>query len=134
MQQSGQDGVSVGERGEWVYLDGDFMRAEEARISPFDRSYLFAHAAYEVTAIYNHQLIDFDAHMARFRRTLEGIEIPFPDLDFDHIHHELMRLNQLDEGLIYAQVTAGNPGPRDYYGPEAFTPSVFMFSTRKRLI
>ena len=137
MQQSGQseqDGVSVGERSEWVYLDGDFVRADEARVSPFDRSYLFAHAAYEVTAIYNHQLIDFDAHMARFRRTLEGIEIPFPDLDFDQIHHELMRRNQLDEGLIYAQVTAGNPGPRDYYGPEAFTPSVFMFSTRKRLI
>ena len=48
-----------------VYLNGHFVPVDDARISPFDRGFLFAQAAYEVTAVYNGQLIDFDAHLAR---------------------------------------------------------------------
>lgn len=121
-------------RGDWVYLDGAYVRADEAQVSVDDRGYLFAHAAYEVTAIYDGRLIDFDHHMARLKRTLVGLEIAFPDIDFAAIHSEMMQRNCLREGLIYVQVTAGAPGPRDYYGPEAFTPSVYMFATHKTLI
>lgn len=137
MQQDGRTGagsVSAGERGEWAFLDGEFSRAVDARISPFDRAYLFAHAAYEVTAVYKGQLIDFERHLARLQRTLSAIEIEFPDLDLAAAHQEMMHRNALSEGLIYLQVTAGNPGPRDYYGPDVFTPSVFMFCTKKKLI
>ena len=120
--------------GKWVYLDGAFHLAEAARISPFDRGYLFGHAAYEVTAIYNGKLIDFDAHLARLARTLEGLEIPELSEDLTDLHKTLMEKNGLREGLIYLQATAGNYGHRDFYGPEDFTPSLFMFSTEKQLI
>ena len=121
-------------RGDWVYLDGAYVRADEARVSADDRGFLFAHAAYDVTAVYNGKLIDFEPHMARLERTLAGLEIRFPDIDFAAIHDEMMRRNQLREGLIYVQVTAGAPGPRDYYGPEEFEPTVYMFATHKALI
>lgn len=120
--------------GAWVFLNGDFVPSAEARVSVNDRGFLFAHAAYEVTAIYNEKLIDFEHHMARLERTLAGIEIPQPDLDFAALHREMMERNQLREGLIYVQVTAGDPGPRDYYGPEIFEPTVYMFATHKTLI
>jgi len=42
--------------------------------------------------------------------------------------------NNLTEGLVYIQVTSGMQGPRDYYGPETLTPSIFSFVTHKQLI
>lgn len=110
------------------------MPAGEAKVSPFDRGFLFAQAAYEVTAVYNGELIDFDPHMRRLARTLAGIETEMPDIDLLKVHQEIMARNALEEGLVYLQVTAGDQGPRDYYGPETLTPSVFMFTTHKRLI
>lgn len=133
--QSGTSGVRPHSQvGAWVFLNGDFIPATDARVSVNDRGFLFAHSAYEVTAIYDGKLIDFDNHMARLERTLAGIEIPQPDLDFAELHREMMGRNQLREGLIYVQVTAGDPGPRDYYGPETFEPTVYMFATHKTLI
>lgn len=120
--------------GKWVYLNGAFHKAEAARISPFDRAFLFAHAAYEVTAVYGGRLIDFDAHLARLGRTLEGIEIPAVPEDLTALHQELITRNTLTEGLVYLQVGAGDYGHRDFYGPEEFTPTLFMFSTEKQLI
>lgn len=120
--------------GDWVFLDGAFLSKDDARISANDRGFLFAHAAYDVTAVYDGQLIDFERHMARLARTLAGIEIEFPEIDFAAVHDEMMRRNDLKEGLIYVHVTAGAPGPRDYYGPEQFRPMVYMFATHKQLI
>lgn len=120
--------------GPWVFLNGDFVPAQDARVSVNDRGFLFAHAAYEVTAVFNGKLIDFDHHMLRLERTLAGIEISQPALDFGHLHKEMIDRNELHEGLVYVQVTAGDPGPRDYYGPEVFEPTVYMFATHKTLI
>lgn len=117
-----------------VYLNGTFVPRREAQISPFDRGFLFAHAAYEVTAVYAGKLIDLEPHEARLRRTLDGLEIEIPRFDFAAIHQELIARNRLQEGLVYLQVTAGDQGPRDYYGPERLTPFVFMFTTEKKLI
>lgn len=118
----------------WVYLGGDYLPAEDARISPFDRGFLFAQAAYEVTAVYNDRLIDIENHLARFARTLDGLEIEPPEMDLLAVHHELIARNKLKEGLIYLQASAGDQGPRDYYGPEVLKPSIFMFTTPKTLI
>lgn len=118
----------------WVYLDGAFMPASEAKVSPFDRGYLFAHAAYEVTAVYNGEFVDFDQHLARLGRTLDGLEIEHPKTDLRTLHQDMVARNNLTEGLVYIQVTSGMQGPRDYYGPEVLTPSVFSFVTHKQLI
>ena len=123
-----------GSVGDYVFLNGAFIPARDAHVSVHDRGFLFAHAAYEVTAVYDGKLVDFEHHIARLKRTLAGIEIEFPKLDFAALHDEMMRRNHLREGLIYVQVTAGNPGPRDYFGPEEFTPTVYMFATHKTLI
>ncbi len=120
--------------GDWVYLDGAFVRTEAARISPFDRGYLFAHAAYEVTAVFNGRLVDFGDHLARLGRTLAGIEILPPEEDLVAVHQELLARNDLAEGLVYLQATAGNQGPRDFAGPEELYPSLFLFSTAMPLI
>jgi len=120
--------------GRWVFLNESFVEADAARISPFDRGYLFAHAAYEVTAVYNGQFVDFERHLDRLKRTLDAIDVSFPLPDLKALHEELIARNDLSEGLVYLQVSAGNQGPRDFYGPETIEPSLFMFSTAKPLI
>ncbi|MEM6411874.1 MAG: aminotransferase class IV [Pseudomonadota bacterium] len=120
--------------GRWVFLNDSFVEADAALISPFDRGFLFAHAAYEVTSVYNGQLIDFDLHMNRLKRTMETIEIEPLDLNMLAIHEELLARNETDQGLVYVQVSAGNQGPRDFYGPENLQPALFMFATEKPLI
>lgn len=119
---------------DWIYLNGEFLPASEARISPFDRGFLFAQSVYEVTSVYAGKLIDYEPHMERLRRSLAGLEIVPPEIDFAAVHRELIMRNQLQEGLIYLQVTAGEHGPRDFYGPETLTPSVFMFASARKLI
>lgn len=120
----------------WVFLNDRFVHADDASISPFDRGFLFAHAAYEVTAVYNGKLIDFDAHLARLERTLTGIDLPNPmSVERWHsLHLEIMRQNDMTEGLIYLQVTGGDYGFREFAGPKELKPTVFMFAAQKPLI
>lgn len=120
----------------FAYLDDRIIAAEEAKISPFDRGFLFAHAAYEVTAVYNGSLIDGDGHMARLERSLAGISIPIAWSADDIIarHMTLLERNQMREGLIYLQITAGSYGFRDFAGPEDIRPSLFMYCDERELI
>ena len=121
---------------DWVYLNGKICRIEEAAISPFDRGFLFAHSAYEVTAVFERRLIDFRGHLSRLQRTLTGLDIltEWTDEQMEHVHREIVRRNQLEEGFIYLQVTAGSYGSRDFAGPERFTPTVFIFCEKRKLI
>lgn len=120
----------------WVYLNGKFCRAEEAAISPFDRGFLFAHAAYEVTAVHDGRLIDFEGHVARLQRTLSGIDlhVAWDGATLERLHLDLIRRNELREGFVYLQVTGGAYGQRDFAGPETLLPSLFMFCEPRELI
>lgn len=119
-----------------AFLNGAFLPVEDVKISPFDRGFLFAHAAYEVTAVYGGRFIDLDGHLARLSRTLTGIDIPDPysEARWTEIHQDLIDRNGLTEGLIYLEVTAGAYGFRDFAGPEAFEPTVFLYADKKPLI
>lgn len=119
---------------DWIYLNGEYLPARDARISPFDRGFLFAQSVYEVTSVYAGKLIDFEPHMARLERSLAGVEIAASEVDLAGIHQELIVRNGLREGLVYVQVSAGEHGPRDFYGPETLAPTVFMFVAHRELI
>lgn len=119
-----------------VHLNGSFLPLGEARISPLDRGFLFAHAAYEVTAVYNGCFVDLGGHIARLTRTLGGIAIPNPHdaPGWEALHTELIVRNQLTEGLVYLEVTGGAYDARDFAGPETFVPTVFAYADAKPLI
>lgn len=122
--------------GRTVYLKGAYCDLEAAHISPFDRGFLFAHAAYEVTAVYDGRFIDLEGHLARLRRTLAGISIPNPysDEEWAEIHTDLVDKNGMEEGLVYLEVTGGAYGMRDFAGPEIFIPTVFLYADSRPLI
>lgn len=112
-----------------VYVNGDYVPEEEARISVFDRGFLMADAVYEVTAVIGGKLIDFPGHMARLRRSLGELELtaPVDEAEMEAIHREMIARNALDEGGIYLQVTRG-AADRDFAFPENATPSLVLFT------
>jgi len=56
-----------------VYVNGEFVLEKDAKVSIFDRAFLFADAVYEVTSILNGKLVDFDNHMNRLNRSMKEI-------------------------------------------------------------
>ena len=61
-----------------VYLNGSYVPEAEAKVSVFDRAFLFGDAIYEVTAVLDRRLVDFAAHLARLDRSLNEIALPAP--------------------------------------------------------
>jgi len=117
-----------------VYVNGDFVPAAEARVSVFDRGFLFADGVYEVTSVLDGKLIDFDGHARRLHRSLAELDMPAPAAidDLLDIHRDLVARNDLREGGIYLQITRG-AAPRDFAYPSAPEPTMVLFTMAMNL-
>ena len=118
-----------------VYVNGAYSSAEEARVSPFDRAYLFGDGVYEVVSVLDGKLVDFAAHIARLDKSLSALSIPKPlgDAAILEMMRRLTRENNVTEGLIYMQISRG-VAPRSFDWPEQPTPSLFAFAQKKSVI
>jgi D-alanine transaminase len=118
-----------------VYVDGHFLPESEAKVSVFDRGFLFADGVYEVTTVIGGKLIDFPGHQQRLRRSLSEIDIAFAMLDaeLERIHREILARNALEEGLIYLQVTRG-AADRDFVFPVNVRPTVVLFTQARAVV
>ena len=117
-----------------VYVNDEYLPEDQASVSIFDRGFLMADGVYEVVSVLDGRLLDFDGHLARQGRSLEALDIanPMSDAEYLQAHRELVRLNDIGDGLVYMQVTRGNPGDRDFAYPPADTaPTVVMFTQSK---
>ena len=117
-----------------VYLNGDYLAEDEAKVSIFDRSFLMADGVYEVTSVLGGKLIDFDGHRVRLERSLNELDMQKPE-GFDdllEIHRELVRVNEIEDGLVYLQVSRG-AADRDfmYPDPEDVKPTLVLFTQNK---
>src|SRR5579862_7707795 len=90
-----------------VYVNGALVPEEDAKISVFDRGFIFADGIYEVSAVVDGGLVDNDAHLARLERSLKAIDLamPCPKDEIVAAQKELIATNRLVEGSIYLQVT-----------------------------
>lgn len=115
-----------------VHLNGEYLPEEEARVSVFDRGFLFADGVYEVTSVLGGKLIDFGGHCRRLARSLGELEMenPHTEEEWLAIHREMVSRNGITDGLIYLQVTRG-AADRDFAFPEGATPTVVLFTQAK---
>ncbi|EFL88387.1 D-amino-acid transaminase [Ahrensia sp. R2A130] len=120
-----------------VYLNGEFVPENEANVSIFDRGFLFADGVYEVTTVVDGKLIGFEGHIQRLQRSLDELKIPHK-VDRDkmlEIHKEIAERNNVTEGMIYLQITRGNPGDRDFAFPPEDTPvTMVLFTQHKNIV
>ncbi len=118
-----------------VYVNGDYLPETEAKVSIFDRGFLMADGVYEVTSVLDGKLIDFDGHAVRLQRSLDELDMknPITKDDLLEVHRELVRLNGIEEGMIYLQITRGAPDDRDFAfpDPETVPCTVVLFTQNK---
>ena len=118
-----------------VYVNGEYLPETKASVSIFDRGFLFADAVYEVTSVLNGKLIDFEGHAVRLARSLNelGMENPISKEDLLEVHRELVSVNEIDEGLVYLQISRGADSDRDFVfpDPEKVKPTVVLFTQNK---
>ncbi|WP_299048560.1 D-amino-acid transaminase [uncultured Tateyamaria sp.] len=118
-----------------VYVNGEYLPETEAKVSIFDRGFLMADGVYEVTSVLDGKLIDFDGHAVRLQRSLDELEMqsPISKDDLLEVHRELVRLNGIEEGMIYLQITRGAPDDRDFVfpDPETTPPTIVLFTQNK---
>ena len=118
-----------------VYVNGEYLPENEAKVSIFDRGFLMADGVYEVTSVLDGKLIDFAGHAKRLERSLNELDMPHPAVlpDLLEVHRELVRLNGIEEGMIYLQITRGAPNDRDFVfpDPKTTTPTVVLFTQNK---
>ena len=119
-----------------VYINGEFKKEDEAKVSIFDRGLLFSDSVYEVTSVINSKLIDFKYHVERLDRSMN--ELKFKTLiDHDEIlafHRKLIDLNNLKEGMIYTQVTRGVVDRSFDMPKQAIKPTVLAFTQEKKIL
>lgn len=119
-----------------VFVNGHYVPEDEAKISVFDRGFLFADAIYEVTSVFGGKLLDFQGHTKRLHRSLDELKMTFrmSDEELLEAHRELVRINGIEDGLVYLQISRG-AADRDFAFPPADTPeTVVMFTQKKNLL
>ena len=112
-----------------VYVNGEYVHEEDAKISVFDRGFLFADGVYEVAAVIGGKLVDNEAHLVRLERSLAELKMRCP-VSFEEIpviQRELVAVNEIDEGMVYLQVSRG-VADRDFNFPKKEQPSLVMFT------
>lgn len=119
---------------EKVYLNGQILNSEDARISVFDRGFLFGDGIYEVMVRINGRFFYGDAHLDRLNRCLKEIQI---DFDTGTLPSEINRLLNATnlvarDCLLYIQITRG-VAPRTHSYPKDTAPTLMMYAIPKVL-
>ncbi len=118
-----------------VYVNGEYLPETEAKVSIFDRGFLMADGVYEVTSVLDGKLIDFEGHAVRLERSLNELDMrnPVTTDELLNIHRELVTLNEINEGMIYLQITRGAPDDRDFAFPDPDkVPSTIVLFTQNK--
>jgi D-alanine transaminase len=93
----------------FAYVNGRYVSHAEASTHIEDRGYQFADGIYEVIAIVKGNFIDFHQHLDRLDYSLTELRIPspLPRPALVHICREVLRLNRLQDAMVYIQVSRG---------------------------
>jgi D-alanine transaminase len=116
------------------YLNGEYLRVCDAKVSVLDRGFIFGDGIYEVVPVYAQRLFRFDEHMARLQRSLGKVRIDNPHgrdawlVRCRHLVQALAAQTGAQDQLVYIQLTRG-VAPRDHVMPLGVAPTVFMMAT-----
>lgn len=111
-----------------VYLNGQWLPANEAKVSAFDRGFIFGDGVYEVIPVYGKRPFRLAQHLARLQRSCNAIHLtnPCKDADWTAIIQKLIDQGDAQDQMVYLQITRG-AAPRDHVFPENTQPTCFAY-------
>nr|WP_320136702.1 D-amino acid aminotransferase [uncultured Amphritea sp.] len=107
-----------------VFLNGDYIPEDQAKVSVFDRGFLFGDSVYEVIPFYQGVGFRLDEHLQRLQYSLRAIQIT-ADFDWNTILTRLVELNGGGNLSVYLQISRGNTGRRSHIYDADMIPTVF---------
>ena len=112
-----------------IYLNGDFMPIEEARIPVLDRGFIFGDGVYEVIPVYSRKPFRLAEHLRRLQHSLDGIRLRNPHTigEWTHLFEQIIAGNESNDQSLYLHVTRG-VAKRDHAFPKGTSPTVFIMS------
>ena len=112
-----------------VYLNGQYLPLEEARIPVLDRGFIYGDGVYELVPVYRRKPFRMTEHLARLQHSLDGIRLanPHTTAEWETIIRTLIDKHDFDDQAIYFQVTRG-VAKRDHAFPQGVAPTVFVMS------
>ena len=112
-----------------IYLNGEWMPIEEAKVPVLDRGFIFGDGIYEFIPVYRRKPFRAGPHFARLARSLDAVGIPNPysEAEWQAILAEIIARQSFEDQGIYFQVTRG-VAKRDHAFPKEARPTVFMMS------
>ena len=118
-----------------VYVNGEYTPEVAAKISVFDRGFIFGDGVYEVVPVIAGKPVDRDYFLERLDRSLSELSIAWPcsQGEYLEIMQELIARNGLVEGIVYSQVTRGI-ADRDFTFPADTAPSLVAFTSSMELL
>ena len=113
------------------YLNGEYLRLCDARVSVLDRGFLFGDGVYEVLPVYGRRVFRFDDHMARLERSLAKLRMSNPVGSGEWLERarRLIAAQPAPDQLVYLQLTRGVSATRDHVMPADIAPTVFMMTS-----
>jgi len=112
-----------------VFLNGEFLPAEQAKVSVFDRGFLLGDGVYEVIPVYAGKCFQLAGHLIRLQASLDGVRMknPLSMKEWQTMIEQLVERNADGEQSVYLQVTRG-VAPRDHVFPQGVHPTSFAMS------
>ena len=114
---------------EQVFLNGKIVPSKDAKISVFDRGFMFGDGVYEVMVQINNRFFYGDLHLKRLSGSLHKIDIDFDISTLSNDIDTLLKASGLENAdcLLYIQVTRG-VAPRKHAFPKQATPTLMMYA------
>jgi len=114
---------------EIVYLNGEFIPLEQARVPVLDRGFIFGDGVYEVIPVYSRHPFRLPEHLRRLQHSLDSIRLanPLSDIEWTKLTHDIVARNEGDDQSVYLQITRG-VARRDHAFPKDAKPTVLMMS------
>ena len=113
-----------------VFLNGQWLAADEARVPVMDRGFLFGDGVYEVIPVYSRRPFRLEQHLERLQKSLDGIQLANP-YRLDQWIVLIMQLAseaEWEDQSIYIQVTRGPMAVRNHAFPKEVTPTVLLLA------
>jgi D-alanine transaminase len=112
-----------------IYLNGEFMPLEQAKIPVLDRGFIFGDGVYEVIPVYSRRPFRLHEHLARLQASLDAIRIANPHANekWKDLVERIVAANPWEDQGVYLQVTRG-VAPRDHTFTRGAKPTVFVMA------
>jgi len=112
-----------------VFLNGEFVKLADAKVSVLDRGFIFGDGVYELVPVYSKVPFRLEEHLLRLERSLAavGIRNPYTREQWAGFVNGIVERQPFEDQGVYFQVTRG-VAKRDHAFPKGAEPTVFMMS------